>query len=71
MLSTEGTLIKMDADIGLFQALFFVSLTVNLCSWLHFGLYAVMDKLVAPEAQGRITRLRLAHKHNAAFMRNL
>ncbi|XP_038056640.1 uncharacterized protein LOC119728463 [Patiria miniata] len=60
----------MESDVGLFQALFFTSLTVNLCSWLHFGLFALMDKLVAPETHNKVTKLRLAHKHNAAFMRN-
>ncbi|XP_022099616.1 uncharacterized protein LOC110984101 [Acanthaster planci] len=60
----------MDAGVGLFETLFFASLAVNVCSWLHFGLFAVMDKIVAPETQNRVTKLRLAHKHNAAFMRN-
>ena len=62
---------KMEAELGIFEALFFVSLTVNLCAWLHFGVFALMDRIVAQETQTRLTRMRLAHKHNTAFMKNL
>ncbi|XP_071786790.1 uncharacterized protein [Asterias amurensis] len=60
----------MDGELGIFEALFVASITVNVCAWMQFGVYAVMDRLVARETQTRLTRFRLAHKHNAAFMRN-